>query len=138
MIKRFVDIILWVLLAVLIILLALNTEIIFGIYETNVFGMDFEMPVVFYILLLFIIYIIITWSVFRFSSFYWATQYSKVNKELKEVLSKIESLEENIWNKISAELEAKISENTKEIKDELGIIKANLWYLNDSKNSPDI
>jgi len=132
--KNFLNVLILIPLLIYIVLLLINKDILWLNTEVNFFWVyKTEIQVVLYLTLFFVSYIIILWSLFKFSSFFADHKTKKQNDQINELKAKLADQTPELINGIQKILDEKLAEFREEANKKLELTKKEtekvLWNL---------
>ncbi len=132
--KNFLNIIILVPLLIYFVLLLINKNLLSIEENINLFWIfNTKIQIIIYISIFFSAYILILWSLFKFSSFFADHKSKKLNKEILELKAKLSDQTPETIEKIQKIIEEKLEEFKKEAEKKLELSKKEtqkvLWNL---------
>jgi len=147
--KKFLDILFYVQIFISITFIIFNLSIISELLQVNLFWFKLELPILLYTIIFFLVFNVVFWVFYKFNVIISDKKTSKLDNEVEnlkaklfdqqeELLVKIKNEFKEITNELKDENNKKmtwIEEKFNLLNDELGKIKAELWYLIDKNKT---
>jgi len=121
--KNILNIILLFPLLIYVIILLINNQLLNTKAEINLFFTSFEINIVTYISIFFVLYILIIYSVFKFSNFFVSHKNKNLSDEVNKLKAEMQDKEPKLLEKIEKKFEEILEKSQKQHKESIDILK---------------
>jgi len=121
--KNILNIILLLPLLFYVIILLINNELLNTKAEINLFFASFEINVITFISIFFVLYILVIYSIFKFSNFFVSNKNENLTKKINELKAEMQDREPKLLEKIENKFEEILEKSNKQHKESIDIIK---------------
>ena len=121
--KNILNLILLLPLLLYVIILLINNELLSTKAEINLFFANFEINIVTFISIFFVLYILVIYWIFKFSSFFVSHKKDNLQNELNKLKADMQDREPKLLEKIEKKFSEILEKSQKENKQNIEILK---------------